>query len=315
MKKLLVLGGTTYQIPVIDYARSQGHYVITCDYLPNNPGHQRANEYQNISTTDREAILHFAEVRSIDGILAYASDPAAPTAAYVANKLGLPGNPIQSVETLTNKNLFRDFLSSRGFACPKHVSCTNIQEAKLLLNQLKFPLVMKPVDSSGSKGVCKVDDWKDVEDAFETSMQFSRCKRVVLEEWIERSGYQVAGDGFVVDGKLYFTALRKSISIANCRVFVPVGESFPLQISDVTRSEIMNEIQRLIDLLGITCGALNFDIAIGQDRKIYLIDIGPRSGGNMIPEAIRLACGIDLAKYAVDAALGLDCSSLSNDRL
>ncbi len=136
-------------------------------------------------------------------------------------------------------------------------------------------MVMKPVDSSGSKGVCKVNQWSDVEAAFEATMRFSRCKRVILEEWIDRRGYQIAGDGFVVKGKLVFHCFAQEHFDRTSSGFVPVGESFPLQISHAIRSKITDEIQRLLNLLGITSGALNFDIAIGRDEKIYLIDIGP----------------------------------------
>ena len=97
MKRLLMLGGAMQQIPIIRMAKDMGHYVITCDYLPENPGHKLADEYYDISTTDLDGVLELAKGLDLDGIIAYASDPAAPTAAYVAEKLGLPGNPYESV--------------------------------------------------------------------------------------------------------------------------------------------------------------------------------------------------------------------------
>ena len=93
-KKILFLGATQFQIPPIVYAKEQGHHVITADYLPENPGHKYADEYHNVSTTDMEAVLKLSESLNIDGIVAYASDPAAPTQAYVGNKLGLPSQPL-----------------------------------------------------------------------------------------------------------------------------------------------------------------------------------------------------------------------------
>ena len=98
MKKILMLGGTMQQIPIIKLAKEMGLYVITCDYAPENPGHKYADEYHNVSTTDVDGVLELAKELKIDGIVAYASDPAAPTAAYVAEKLGLPGNPYESVQ-------------------------------------------------------------------------------------------------------------------------------------------------------------------------------------------------------------------------
>ena len=107
MKKVLLLGGSHFQVPSVKCAKRLGYYTITCDYLPDNPGHKYADEYYNVSTTDKEAVLKLAKDLQIDGIVCYASDPAAPTAAYVAEQMGLPGQPYKSVEILANKDLFR----------------------------------------------------------------------------------------------------------------------------------------------------------------------------------------------------------------
>ena len=114
-----MLGGAMQQIPAIKCAKELGFYVITCDYLPNNPGHKFADEYYNISTTEKERVLELAIKLGIDGVLAYASDPAAPTAAYVSEKMGLPGNPYDAVNVMTQKDLFRKFLKEHGFNTPQ----------------------------------------------------------------------------------------------------------------------------------------------------------------------------------------------------
>ena len=98
-----MLGGSLYQVYAIKEAVRLGYYVITCDYLPSNPGHKYAHEYHNVSTTDKDAVLELARKLQVDGIVAYASDPAAPTAAYVCEKLGLPTSPYESVEILSKK--------------------------------------------------------------------------------------------------------------------------------------------------------------------------------------------------------------------
>ena len=95
-KKILFLGAAPTQIPPLRYALTQGHHVVTCDNLPTNLGHLLSHQSFEVSTTDKEAVLRLAEHLNIDGIVAYASDPSAPTAAYVAEKMGLPGNPYQA---------------------------------------------------------------------------------------------------------------------------------------------------------------------------------------------------------------------------
>ena len=140
-KKILLLGGSMQQIPSIKKAKELGLYTITCDYLPENPGHKFADEYYNVSTTDKEAVLQLAQKLQIDGIVAYASDPAAPTAAYVAEKMGLPGNPYESVKILTEKDLFRDFLQKHGLNCPYAHGYTTYEEAYRDMENFHFPVM------------------------------------------------------------------------------------------------------------------------------------------------------------------------------
>ena len=309
-KRILFLGGSQFQIPPIKYAKEQGHYVITCDYLPDNPGHQYSDEYHNVSTTDKKAVLKLAKQLNIDGIVAYASDPAAPTQAYVGNKLGLPSNPYESVEILARKDLFRAFLKKHDFYVPKSESFYDVELAKEWFDKIEKPVIIKPVDSSGSKGVTKIYTLNELEPAFTYALEFSREKKVVVEEFFVRDGYQVAGDGFAVDGKLVFRCWANEHFDKLCENFVPIGESFPSIMNDKTLTQTHNETQRLLDLLGIKMGALNFDFHYDKNGDFSFLELGPRNGGNLIPEVIRYATGIDLIKYTVDSALGLDCSSL-----
>ena len=311
MKKILFLGGAPTQIPPLKYAREQGHYVITCDYLPENPGHKLADEYHNVSTTDKEAVLKLAEQLKIDGIVAYASDPAAPTAAYVAEILGLPGNPYKSVEILARKDLFRAFLAENDFNVPRSQSFYTLDEAKAWLDEIGVPAFIKPVDSSGSKGVTNLKNKDHLAEAFQHALQFSREKKVVVEEVIIRAGHQVAGDGFIVDGELVFRCWADENFDGLCNGLVPIGQSFPTSHPKECLDTAHEESQRLLTLLGMRTGALNFDFLFDQNGQFYFLELGPRNGGCQIPEVIRYSTGVDLIKYTVDAAIGLDCSSLS----
>ncbi|WP_296059167.1 ATP-grasp domain-containing protein [uncultured Amphritea sp.] len=311
MKKILFLGGAPTQIAPINYALEQGHHVITLDYLPDNPGHKLAHKYYNISTTDREAVLEVAQAENIDGIVAYASDPAAPTAAYVAEEMGLPGNPYESVEILARKDLFRDFLGKHKFNVPRSKAFYNEIEAKAWLDEIGVPVFVKPVDSSGSKGVTHLKIKEGFHDAFEHALKFSREKKVVVEEEIVRQGYQVAGDGFILDGELVFRCWADEHFDKLCNGLVPIGQTFPTSHSEVLLKEAHKETQRLLELLGMRTGALNFDFVFSEDGRFYFLELGPRNGGCLIPEVIRYATGVDLIKFTVDAALGLPCDNLS----
>ena len=249
MRKILILGGSAQQIIAIETAKRLGLYTILCDFLPDNPGQYHADKFYLESTTDKEAILRVAGDEHIDGILAYASDPAAPTAAYVAEKLNLPGSPYQSVEILCNKDLFRAFLAENGFFTPKAKSYLDIINAynDIKRDFFKFPLMIKPVDSSGSKGVSKINNASEALEKLNYAMSFSRGMRVIVEEYVEKYGYQIAGDGLSVDGKLVFRYFANDHFDKNSvNPFVPIAASFPYNMPSEIQDKVHDEIQRLL---------------------------------------------------------------------
>lgn len=311
MKKLLMLGGAMQQIPAIKAAKEMGCYVITCDYLPGNPGHGFADEYYNVSTTDKDAVLKLAEELKIDGIVAYASDPAAPTAAYVSEQLGIPGNPYKSVTILTEKDKFRAFLSENGFNTPKAIGATDFDTAFSAVKNLKFPVMVKPVDASGSKGVVKIFSVDEFKAAYDEAMSYSRSGRIVVEEFIKKKGYQVSGDGFSVDGKLVFTSYGNELySGKGTREYVALGEFWPSVLDKQMKNKVDNELQKLITALGMKTSAYNIEVIIDENDDVYILELGPRNGGSYIPQLIKYATGVDLVEYTIKAALGEDCSEL-----
>ena len=311
MKRLLMLGGSMQQIPIIKRAKEMGLYVITCDYCPDNPGHKFADEYYNVSTTDLDAVLELAKRLNIDGIVAYASDPAAPTAAYVSEKLGLPGNPYQSVKLLTEKDLFRKFLKEHGLNCPKAQGFTNYEDALAAIGDFRFPVMVKPVDSSGSKGVVKIYGVDELKDAVAEALSYSRGKRFIIEEFIVKKGYQVSGDGFSVDGKLVFTSYGNELySGKGTREYVALGEFWPSLLTEEQKNKVDEELQRLITALGMKTCAYNIEVILDENDTVYVLELGPRNGGSYIPQLIKYATGVDLVDYTIWGALGMDCSSL-----
>ena len=305
MKKILLLGGSTQQISAIEYANNQGYYTILCDYLPDNPGQDYAKKFYCVSTTDKEAILEVAKSENVDGVVAYASDPAAPTAAYVAEKLGLPTNPYKSVEILAFKDKFREFLRENNFNCPKAKGFLSLERAKQEINQFTFPVMVKPIDSSGSKGVSKVEKVEDFEEAYKIALDNSRGKNIIVEEVIEQDHpYMIAGDCFVVDGKVEFWGLLNSHRNDKVNPYVPVGTSYPIYISNNRLDLVKKETQRLFESLDVDFGAFNIEIMIDKNDKLYFIELGPRNGGNMIPDLLYMATGEDMIAATIESAMG-----------
>lgn len=307
MKKILLLGGSAQQVIAIKIAKQLGYYTILCDFLPDNPGQYVADQFYLVSTTDKDAVLEVARKEKVDGVLAYASDPAAPTAAYVAEKMNLPSNPYESVEILCNKDRFREFLKENNFCTPEAKGYENIEDALVEIQNevFKFPIIVKPVDSSGSKGVSRIDSIEQAKDLLEYAMSYSRGHRIIVEEFVEKFGYQIAGDGLSVDGKLVFRCFANDHFNPKCKnPFVPISASFPYNMPAEIQDKIHDEIQRLLTLLGMKTSTYNFDMRIDKDYNVYLMEVAPRDGGNYIPDVIKYATGVDLVESSVKAAMG-----------
>ena len=226
MKKILLLGGSAQQIVAIKTAQKHGFYTVLCDFLPDNPGQYEADKFYLVSTTDKEAVLKVAMDEKVDGVLAYASDPAAPTAAYVAEKMGLPTNPYQAVDTLCNKDKFRIFLRENGFNTPVAMG---YGDKDVDTSIFSLPVIVKPVDSSGSKGATVLRDWDGLDKALDFAFSFSRSHRVIIEEFIEKKHeYLIGGDIFVNDGKVVLWGLLNCHRDNTVNPLVPVGKSYPL---------------------------------------------------------------------------------------
>lgn len=306
-----MLGGSMYQTYAIKEAVNLGYYVITCDYLPENPGHKFAHEYHNVSTTDKEAVLKLARELKVDGVVAYASDVAAPVAAFVSEQLGLPSSPYESVKILSTKDLFRKYLLEHGFNAPKAQGFSTYEEAIEVIDTFKMPVMVKPVDSAGSKGVNKMTDKSQLKAFVEDALHYSISKRFIIEEFIVKKGPQISGDAFSVDGKIVFHCLGNEFYNPNYdKDFAPLGECWPFSMNQSIIENLMKDIQRLITSLGMKSNAYNVEAIVGEDDKIYLIELGARAGGSLIPQLVNYVTGVNYVPYVIKAAVGDDCSGL-----
>jgi len=301
VKKILFLGAATFQIPPIQYALDNGYYVITCDNVPENPGHQLAHKAYNISTIDFANILNVAQQEGIDGIITFGSDVSAPTAAYVAGKMNLPGNSLETIQLLTNKEKFRSFLNSTGLQILQF-KAFDYSEKKLIeeyLTSIDLPVVIKPVDSAGSKGVSILVDKSQMDSQVNYAYENSISKRVVIEKYIQKMGKQVCGDGFVLNGELVSIEFGDGHFYDDGEHLAPYAETFPGTHTPECLAKVCKKLQDIISKSGFQRGPFNFDVLITKNGEPFVIEIGPRSGGNFIPRAIFLNTGVDVTAAAV----------------
>lgn len=306
MKKLMLLGGLRYLKPVIDAAHRQGYFVITADYLPDNIAHKWSDAYCNVSIIDKEAVLREAQRLKIDGIMSFACDPGVISASYVQNKMGLPSfGPFESVEILQNKDKFRDFLEKNGFNVPKHRGFDSVDKAMKEACSFPFPVIVKPTDSAGSKGVTRVDSVEDLKPALEHAWMNSLSGHIIVEEFIEKLGCSSDTDSMAIDGKLAFTSFcAQRFDEDAVNPYTPAAYSWPSTFSKEQEAYLTSEIQRLITLLGLKTAVYNIETRIGTNGKPYIMELTPRGGGNRLCEMLRYATGVDIITAITRAVVG-----------
>ena len=305
MKKLLILGGDHFTIPVVEAAKKQGYYTITCDYLPDNVAHKVSDEYVNFSTTDKDGILDWARQNHIDGIVTF-TDSGVITTAYVQHHLRLPQiGPLESVEILQNKDKFRKFLTENDFNVPKAKGYTNYEQVIYDIDWYRWPVIVKPVDSAASKGVTRIDDIKCLKGAVDYALQNSASKRFIVEEFIEKKGCSSDSDCFSVNGKfkvVTYSAQRFDEDAEN--PYAPAGFSWPSTFTKEQEDYLTSELQRLLTLLRMDTTIYNIETRVGLDDKPYIMEVSPRGGGNRLAEMVRFSTGADIITAAVRAAVG-----------
>lgn len=305
-KKLMLLGGIRYLLPVIKTAHEQGYYVITADYIPDNIAHKYSDEYVNVSIIDKEAVLKIAKEKKIDGIMSFGVDPGVVSASYVQNKMGLPSfGPFESVEILQNKDRFRAFLEKHGFNVPQAKGFDSINVTINDLKGFQWPVIVKPTDAAGSKGVTRVDKPEDLKPALDYAMEHSISKHIIVEEFIEKHGCSSDTDSMSVDGELVFTsfcAQRFDVNAVN--PYTPAAYSWPSTFTKDQEKYLTSEIQRLIALLGLKTVVYNIETRVGTNGKPYIMELTPRGGGNRLCEMLRYATGVDMITAITRAIVG-----------
>lgn len=304
-KKLMVLGGSFFQLPIILEAKKLGLYVISCDYLPDNPGHEFSDEYYNVSTTDKEAVLSLARDLDIDAIITFSSDPAITTVAYVASKLGLYGPSPDAIITLSEKDRFRSLLSDLGLNVPdNYVVNSPVIPEDLKNSDSKF--VIKPVDSCGSKGITLAyPDEQKILESIQYALDHSRIKKCILEEYIE--GEQIHGDGYMQNGKLIYHFLGDQYFYTKTNSFIPISTQWPCKhIGSRLLDSIMQQVETICISCGYLNGPLNIEARITCEDKIYIIEVSPRNGGNFVPLIQKYLTGFDFMNAIIRNAFGFN---------
>jgi biotin carboxylase len=307
--RILILGGSRFQVPLIRLARQRGLHVITCDYLPDNPGHRLADEYHNVSTTDKDAVLALARRIGIDAVASLSSDPAMQTVAYVANALGLPGPRLDGIVKLTEKDALRRLMSDIGLRTPRrHVLCAadaaDAGDFAAMLAGSAARHIVKPVDSCGSRGVTVLEPGGgDFSSALQRALAQSRARRCIVEEYID--GEQLHGDGFLQDGRLVHHYLGDQGFLAQTQDSVPTTTYWPSKHGEAVLREVARQVEAIAQASGHLDGPVNIEARVSPAGEVFIIEVGPRNGGDYIPIIQHRLTGFEFVGKVLDSALGI----------
>lgn len=301
----MLLGGIRYLLPAIEAAHKHGCRVITADYLPDNIAHKYSDEYHNVSILDKETVLKLAKELQIDGILSYAVDPGVVTAAYVAEQLNLPFScSYETACILQDKSSFRRFLAEHGFNVPHAKGYTSVDEALKDIDMYHWPVIVKPVDSAGSKGVTKVEDPQALKDAILHALDESHNGHFIIEDFLEKEGLSSGSESFYVDGELKYNAFYDQYFDAEAtNPYTPSAECWPSNKSGSILNEVKGQLQKLGHLLQFRTGLFNIEWRV-SNGKVYLMEVSPRAGGNRLAEILNYATDVDIIEAEVSKAIG-----------
>ena len=322
-KTVLLLGGSAQQLDSFAAAKRLGYRTVLCDYDPNCPGRELADSFYEVSTLDAEAVLAVAREEHVDGVVSYASDAPAPIAAWVSERLRLPTNPYESVAMLCDKGLFRAFLCKNGFSVPRCaiVGAGDYDSLEMAVREVDFPLVMKPVDSAGSRGVTVVRDPANAPEAFSHALAHSRKREVVVEQYVETvtPGRVIEAEIFVEHGRIVSWGLMSAYRDLSLNGVVPSCCVHPADIAETVEDQARQVLSRLVERAGIVQGPMNVELIFDASGNMYIIDVGPRNGGNFLPSFFSHISGDDITAATLRIAVGepsdLQMFERSNDGL
>ena len=313
-KKLMLLGGIRYLLPVIKAAHKHNIHVITVDYIPDNIAHKYSDEFHNLSILDKDAVLQLAQELKIDGIMSFGVDPGVVTAAFVAEKMNLPFQcSYEAACILQDKSRFRQFLREHNFNVPNAKGYICIEEALKDIDYFHWPVIVKPVDSAGSKGVSRVDKPEELPVAVRYALSEAHNGHFIIEDFLEKEGFSSDSDCFTVDGNFMFCSFSDQRFDEHAEnPYTPAAYSWPSTMPQWAQDELHSELQRLADLLQLRTGIYNIETRLCKDGKPYIMEVSPRGGGNRLAEMLKYATGVDLVEAAVMAALGMPVVKMSS---
>jgi biotin carboxylase len=305
MTTIMILGAGVMQIPGIRLARRSGWRVIVVDGNPEAPGKALADRFEVVDLKDREGLVAIAkrckESVGLDGVFTAGTDFSA-SVAWVAEKMGLPGIPFETAMRATDKCLMREAFQRAGVPSPRFLCWAGDSDPRAIPDTMRFPLVVKPVDNMGARGVRRVDDGEALYDACRSALPLSRSSRVIVEEFMD--GPELSLDAVVYRGEATVCGIADR-HIRFPPSFVEMGHTMPTCLDAVTTARVEEVFKAGIRAIGIDNGAAKGDVKLTLKGPMIGEIAARLSGGYMSGWTFPLSSGVEVTQAALNIAVGL----------
>lgn len=290
-------------MPLIKKINEMGHISLCLDRDINAEGFKYAKSYAVIDIIDKEKCLQYAKENKVDGVLTVATDFPIETVSYIAQEMNLIGIPLQTAKLVKNKYLVKKLLYENGiYKSIQFFEISDENQLSEITSIIKYPVIVKPCDGSGSKAIEKIENVLNLKQAVQNAINNSVSKKAFIETFIE--GKEFGVESFVVDGKVHVLGILKK-HMTNPPFYAELGHSIPSGLTEQIENDIKDNVKRAINVLGITNGSVNMDLIISNNNEPNIIDIGARMGGNVIgSHIIPNAKGIDILENLVNLCIG-----------
>ena len=297
----MILGAGIYQVPLILKAKEMGLYVIVVSRPGEYPGFQYSDKNYYIDTRDTDKILEVAKEEGICGVCTTGTDVALKAVGYINDEMKLHGVSYSSASICADKALMKDCFEKNGVRSAEHKQVYSVEEAREWMQHLNRPVIIKPVDSSGSRGITKVESLSDLGDAYTKAASYSTKDYVIIERFLE--GTEIGVDAFIVNNKVQFIAPHDKINYFNGSSYAPIGHRFPIHAGEDLVEKIEIESKKVMSALGLNDCAINMDVMI-SDGEPYILEASGRCGATCIPELLSIYYDFDYYRQMIACAIG-----------
>ena len=300
MKNIAIIGASYLQLPLIRKAKELGYKTHVFAWKTGDIGEKEADMFYPVSIVEKEKILEICKTIGIDGICSIASDLAIITVNYVAQNMGLISNSLDCTSKSTNKHLMRKCFELNNDPSPKSLEVDSSDN--ISLEGFKYPLIVKPTDRSGSRGICKILNESELKSAINKAIEESFEKKALIEEFAEGQEYSIECISF--KGVHNFLSMTKKYTTGSPH-FIETGHLEPAPVKNEVLDKVIKTTFHALDSLGIEYGASHTEIKIDDNGVIKIIEIGGRMGGDFIgSDLVHISTGFDFVKAVIDVAVG-----------